>query len=231
MGWFFSSSDFLYPILKNILQPFRARPYFDKASENPYVSLGIVDCSLYTCCFVPKDDDHTKRSYACIYSCGILFLGDSSKVFHHSCQTKSIPHWIRSLQTSSSSDCDCNEYKFSFIGSYTENQFWCQLFGFRQIKVLRRGQPIVDFDAAHVCCLHFMKKKAMNSQDEIHSISFQIYKEHYVLVFNLTLMHNATENYEYPELVRETLRLILNFTIFLEGGTELLYSKKECLWL
>ena len=30
-------------------------------SENPNVSLGIVDCSLYTCRFALKDDYRKKR--------------------------------------------------------------------------------------------------------------------------------------------------------------------------
>ena len=41
----------------------------------------------------------------------------------------------------------------AFTGSYTENSFWCQHFELRQIRILRGGQPIVDFDAADNCHL------------------------------------------------------------------------------
>ena len=39
----------------------------------------------------------------------------------------------------------------AFTGSYTENPFWYQQFELRQIRKLRGGQPIVDFDATENC--------------------------------------------------------------------------------
>ena len=52
----------------------------------------------------------------------------------------------------------------------------------------------------------------MNFQDDIPSIPIDDFKDHNVLVFNLTSMQDATENCCYPELVGEILRLELNFT-------------------
>ena len=48
------------------------------------------------------------------------------------------------------------------------------------------------------------------------------FKDHYVLVFDLTSMQDATKNCHYPELVGEPLRLELNFTFPLEHVTELI---------
>ena len=48
------------------------------------------------------------------------------------------------------------------------------------------------------------------------------FKDHYVLVFDLTSMHDATENRHYLDLVGEPLRLKLNFTFPLEHVTELI---------
>ena len=48
------------------------------------------------------------------------------------------------------------------------------------------------------------------------------FKDHYVLVVDLTLMQDATENCHYPELVGEPLRLELIFTSPLEHVTELI---------
>ena len=45
--------------------------------------------------------------------------------------------------------------------------------------------------------------KAMNFQDDIPSIPIDDFKDHYVLVFDLTSMQDATENCHYPELVGE----------------------------
>ena len=64
--------------------------------------------------------------------------------------------------------------------------------------------------------------KAMNVQDDFPSIPIDDFEDHYVLVFDLTSMQDATENCHYPELVGEPLRLELNFTNPLENVTELI---------
>ena len=110
----------------------------------------------------------------------------------------------------------------AFTGSYTENPFWYQQFELRQIRILIGDQPIVDFDAADNCRLYVTTMKAMNFQDDIPSIPIDNFKDHYVLVFDLTSMQDATENCHYPELVGEPLRLELNFTFPLEHLTELI---------
>ena len=50
----------------------------------------------------------------------------------------------------------------AFTGSFTENPFWYQQFDLRQIRKLRGGQPIVDFNAADNYCLYVTTMKAMN---------------------------------------------------------------------
>ena len=58
---FFSTSELLVPNMKIRLRLIRARPTFYMISDNPNVSLGIVDCSLYTRRIALKDDYHKKR--------------------------------------------------------------------------------------------------------------------------------------------------------------------------
>ena len=96
---------------------------------------------------------------------------------------------------------------------------WYQQFDLRQIRILRGGQPIVDFDAADNCRFYVTTMKAMNFEDDIPSIPFDNSKDHYVLVFDLTSMEDTTGNCHYPELVGEPLRLELNFTFPLEHVT------------
>ena len=110
----------------------------------------------------------------------------------------------------------------AFTGSYTENLFCYQQFHLRQTRILRGGQPIVDFDAADNCRLYLTTMKAMNFQDDILSIPFDKIKDHYVLVIDLTSMQDASENCHYTELIGEPLRLELNFTFPLEHITELI---------
>ena len=108
----------------------------------------------------------------------------------------------------------------AFTGSFTENPLLYQQVDLRQIRILRGGQPMVDFDTSDSCRLYVTTMKAMNFQDNTPSIPIDDSKDHYVLVFDLTPMQDATENCQYPEFVGEPLRLELNFTHPLQNITE-----------
>ena len=110
----------------------------------------------------------------------------------------------------------------AFTGSFTENPFWYQQFDLRKIRILRGGQLIVDFDTADNCHLYVTTMKAMNFQDDIPSINIDDFKDHNVLVLDLTSMQDATENCHYPELAGEPLKLELIFTNPLGNVTELI---------
>ena len=58
---FLTTSELLYPNMKVRIRLIRARPIFYMISENPHVSLGIVDCSLYIRRIMLKEDYHKKR--------------------------------------------------------------------------------------------------------------------------------------------------------------------------
>ena len=58
---FSSTSELFYPNMKNRLRLNRATPNFRMISDNPNVSLGIADCSLYTRRIALEDDCHKKR--------------------------------------------------------------------------------------------------------------------------------------------------------------------------
>ena len=105
---------------------------------------------------------------------------------------------------------------------YTESPFRYQHFDLKQFKILRRGQPILDFDAAEKWRFYVSSMKARNLQDGISSIWFDNFRDHHVLVFDLTLMRGATEGCHHPELVGEPLRLELNFTYLLKHVTGLI---------
>ena len=64
-GLTFSTSELLYPNMKNRLRLIRARPNFYMISDNPNVSPGIVDSSLYTRRIALKDNYH-KREWTCL---------------------------------------------------------------------------------------------------------------------------------------------------------------------
>ena len=64
--------------------------------------------------------------------------------------------------------------------------------------------------------------KAMNFQDDIPSNPVDNFKDHYILVFDLTSMQDATEHCHYPELIGEPPRLELYFSSPLENVTEVI---------
>ena len=220
---FFSTSELLYPNMKIRLRLFRARPNFYMISDNPNVSLGIVDCSLYTRRIALKDDYHKKRMDMLDYTpVEFNYLETLAKTFIIPArQNQFIQENIFNKAPVRRIAIAMNTNS-AFTGFYTENPFWYQQFELRQIRILRGGQPIVHFDAVDNCRLYVTTMKAMNFQDVIPSIPFDNFKDHFVLVFDLTSMQDATENCHYPELVGEPLRLELNFTFPLEHVTELI---------
>ena len=220
---FLSTSELLYPNMKIKLRLIRARATFHMIFDNPNVSLGIVDCSLYTRRIVLKDDYHKKGMDMLAYApVDYNYLETSAKTFIiPSRQNQFIQENIFNNAPIRRIAIAMNTNS-AFTGSFTENPFWYQQFDLRQFRKLRVGQPIIDFDTADNCRLYVTTMKAMNFQDDIPSIPIDDFKDHYVLVFDLTSMQDATENGHYPELVGEPLRLELNFTNPLENVTELI---------
>ena len=79
---FFSTSELLYPNMKIRLRLNRGRPNFYMIGDNPNVSLGIVDCSLYTRRIVLKDDYHKNRMDMLAYaSVDYSYLETLAKTF------------------------------------------------------------------------------------------------------------------------------------------------------
>ena len=220
---FFSTSELLYLNMKVRLRLIRAGPNFYMISHNPNVSLGIVDCSLYTRRIALKDDYHKKRLDRFAYTpVEFNYLETLAKTFIIPARQNQFIQENKFNNAPVRRIAIAMNTNAAFTGSYTENPFWYQQFELRQIRILRGGQPIVDFDAADNCRLYVTTMKAMNFQDDIPSIPIDKFKDHYVLVFVWTSMQDATENCHYPELVGEPLRLELNFTFPLELVTELI---------
>ena len=209
---FFSTSRLFYPNLKIRLQLIRARHNFYMISDHPNVCLGIVDCSLYTRRIALRDDYHKKRKDMLAYTpVEFNYLEILAKTFFFPARQNPfiqenifnhypVPRVAIAMNTNS-----------AFTGCYTGNPFWFQQIEPRQIGVLNFRQPIVDFEAAVTCRLYVTTMKAMNFEDDNLSIPIDNFKDHYVLVFDLTSRQDAAETCPYPELVEEPLRLELNF--------------------
>ena len=220
---FFSTSELLDPNMKIRMRLIRARLNFYMISDNPNVSLGIVDCSFYTRRIALKDDYHKKRMDMLAYApVEYNYLGTLAKTFIIPARQN---QFIQE-NTFNNAPIRLNAFAMNtnsaFTGPSTEDPIWYQQFDLRQIRILRGGQPIVDSDTADNGRLYVTTMKAMSFQDDIPSIPIDDFKDHYVLVFDLNSMQDATENCQYLEFVGEPLRLELNFTNPPENVTELI---------
>ena len=220
---FFTTSELLYPNMKVRIRLIRARPNFYMISDNPNVSLGIVDCSLYNRGITLKDDYHKKRMDMLAYSpVEYNYLETLAKTFIIPARQNQFIQEnifnnapIRRIAIAMNTNS-------AFTGSFTENPYWYQQFGLRHIRILRGGQSVVDYDTSDNCRLYVTTMRAMNFHDDLPSIPIDNFKDHYVLVFDLTSMQDATEHCHYPELIGEPLRLELNFNEALESETEVI---------
>ena len=194
-GLIFSTYGLLFSNIEIRLRPIRARPNFYKISDNPNVSLRIIDCSLYTRRIALKNDYHKKRMDMLAYTpVELNYLETLAATFIFPARQN---QFILENIFNNAPVCQfaiAMNTKCAFTGSYTENPFWYQQIGLRQIRRLRGGQPIVEFDAADNCRLYFTTRKVMNFQDDIPTVPTDNFKDHYVLVFDLTSMQDATEN-------------------------------------
>ena len=193
---FFSTSELPYPNMKFRLRLISERPNFYMLSDNPNVRLGIVDCSLYTRLIALKDDYHKKRMDMLVYApVEYNYLKTLAKTFIIPARQNQF------IQENIFNNAPVRRIAIAmntnsaFTGSFTENPFWYQRIDLRQSRKLRGGQPIVDSDTADNCRLYVTTMKTMNFQDDIPSIPIDDFKDDYVLVFYLTSMQDATENY------------------------------------
>ena len=123
--------------------------------DNPNVSLGIVDCSVYIRHIILKDDYHKKRMDMPAYTpVEFNYLETLAKTFiipawqnqfiqENIFNIAPVPRIAIAMNTS-----------YAFTGSYFGNPPWYQQFDLRQIRILGGGQSIVDFDVADNCCLY-----------------------------------------------------------------------------
>ena len=118
----------------------RARRKFCMISDNPTVSLGIVDCSIYTRRIALMDDYHKRR---------MDMLACTSMVFNYMENLAKIiiiparqNHFV---QENIANNAPVRRIAIAmninsgFTGSYTENLFWYQQFGLKQLGKLRGG--------------------------------------------------------------------------------------------
>ena len=107
-------------------------------SDNPNVSLGIVDCSLYTRRTVLKDDYHQKRKDMLAYApVEYIYLKTLAVAFITPARQpqliqENIPNNVPIRRVAIAMNANS-----AFSGFFTENPFWYQQFDLKQIRILR----------------------------------------------------------------------------------------------
>ena len=199
---FFSTSELLYTNMKIRLRLITTRHIFCMITDNPNINIGIVDCSLYTSRIALKDDYHKK----------IMDIFAYAPVEYNYLETLAKTFIIPARQNQFVQENYFNNAPIRrvaiamntntpFNGSFTKNPIWYQQIDLKQIRILRGRQPFIDFDTADNCRFYVTTVKAMNFQDDIPSVAIDDFKDHCVLVFDLTSMQDATETCHYPDLV------------------------------
>ena len=210
---FFTTSELLYPNMKVRIRLIRARPNFYMISKNPDVSLGIVDCSIYTGRVMLQEDNHKKRlAQLARAPVEYNYKETMAKTYIIPARKSQFIQGDRSNNAFIRRIAIAMKSKPTFTSSFAENPFWYEQFNLTGIRILRGGQPTVHHNMTYNCRLYVTTMKTMNFQDATPSIPIENFKDHYVLIFDLTAMQDATENCHYLDLVGEPLRLELYFS-------------------
>ena len=140
----FTTSELLYPNKKLRIRLIRARPKFYKISENPNVSLGIVDCSLYTRRVMHKEDYHKK------WLAPPSYTENEYNYMETSAKTNIIPaRQNQFIQGNIFNNAHIRRKTIAvnsnsaFNGFFAESLFWHQQFNLRNNRILRGRQSIV----------------------------------------------------------------------------------------
>ena len=133
---FFSTSEWLYSNIKIRLRLIRTRPNLYMISDNPNVSLGIVDCSLHTRRIALKDDYHkievdilaytpVEFNYLEIFAKIFIILARQNQFVREN-NINNVP--VRRIAIAMNT-------KSAFTESYTENPLWFQQLDLRKVKI------------------------------------------------------------------------------------------------
>ena len=91
----------------------------------------------------------------------------------------------------------------AFTGHFQKNPFHYGKFGLRELRMVRGGRAVVSIDTTTNCRPYVTTMKAMNFNEEIPALPNDFFRDLYVLVFELTSLQDAGENFHYPELSGE----------------------------
>ena len=226
----FTCEELLLPNTKVRIKLIRARPNFYMLSDNPKVSLKIVDCLLFTRRILVTEPNHQYMQWNLEREpAQYNYMETIAKTFN-----------IPSSQNQLKQENIFNNAPIRRVGvvmntnsavagSFHENPFNYQQFHLRELRIIRCGRAIVLLDTTSPCRPYVTTMKAMQFKEDFPALPMEAFQNHYILVFDLTSLHDAAEQLQYPELSGENLRSKMFFQLPLEQVTEVIVLRERLL--
>ena len=188
----FTCEKLLLPKTKVRIKLIRARPNFYMLSDNPNVSLKIVDCSLFTRRILVAEPNHhclqwnLEREPA-----HYNYMETIARTFIiPSCQNQFIQENVFFNKAPIRRIAVAMNTNLAVAGSFHENPFNYQQFHLRELKIIRGGRAIISLDP---CRPYVTTMKAMQFNKDFPALPMEDFQNHYILVFDLTSLQDAAE--------------------------------------
>ena len=163
-------------------------------SDNPNVSLKIVDCSLFNRRILVGEPnrqylqgnlEREPAQYNYMETIARTFIIPSRQnqfIKENVFKNAPIRRVAVALNTNS-----------AVAGSFPENPCSYQQFHLRELRIIRGGRAIVSIDTTSPCRPYVTTMKAMQFKEDFPALPTEDFQNHYILVFDLTSLQDAAE--------------------------------------
>ena len=117
--------------------------------------------------------------------------------------------------------------KSAVAGSFRKNFFNYQQFHLRKLRINRCGRAIISLDTTFFCRPYITTIKAMQFNEDFPALLIEDFRNHYILVLDLTSRQDAAERLHYQEFSGESLQLEMFFQFHLEQSTEMIVVRER----
>ena len=111
----------------------------------------------------------------------------------------------------------------AFAGTLGTNPYHYQKFDLREIRVFRGNVPVVSHNTEIDVFTYSNTVENLNIKSDGNGIPVDHYKDHFIMVFDLTPTREADSDVYFPDLVGEPLRIELYFTEALTNAIEVVF--------
>ena len=123
----------------------------------------------------------------------------------------------------------CLNTNEAFLGNNRQNPFHFRKFNLEQIYVYRNGLPVADspISTADDKRLYFNTISDLAHIDNGHGISLTDYPNHFIMVFDLTSIEQASRDFIHPELTQCSISVELKLSVALPNNIEIFIIREK----